>query len=651
MRIRLFLLLVICLLSSCDTRTKQKNSWSLASPDGKLLITLLLDDSKNKGLLQYKVMTVKEDSIEVIQPSTLGITRSDESFIKDLQFVSETSVKEGRETYQLVSGKKLKPDDIFSEKEVTFQNSNGAGLTVVVRAFNNGVAFRYLFPEKDTAQQTITNEITEFNIGAGAKAWMQPYEKPNEWGPAYETAYVNGIASGTSSPNEAGWCFPSLFRKDSVWMLVTEANINGSFYGSHLHQHAPEGKYTLALPDKSEALNHYAVAPESSLPWATPWRLIIIGKSLGTIVESTLVTSLSEPNQIGNVSWVKPGRSSWSWWSDHSSPRDYNKLVPFIDMAASMGWEYSLVDANWNTMVNGDIEKLIDYAKSKNVGLFLWYNSGGNHTEITEQPRDIMSDPVKRKAEFKKLRAWGVKGVKVDFFNSDKPAIMNYYQDILKDAANEQIMVLFHGCTLPRGWERTYPNLMTMEGVRGAEQYWDSVFAENAQTHHTILPCTRNVVGPMDYTPVTFTHSDVPHLTTYAHELALAVLFESGVMHFSDRVSGYKNLPADVQEILKSVPVTWDETKFVHGYPGEKMVIARRKGSDWFVAGVNGEKTEKNIELDLSFIDGHDYRIISVYDGESAVTFNVQKKEIDLKHPLGIRLLPRGGFVIRLMKS
>ncbi len=634
--------MILCLLS-CSK--EKQTSWIISSPGDKITVTVLIDSSR----IFYKAAYSGKDSVDVIGRSRLGIVRKDQSFAENLKFISATTDKTVEEDFDMLTGKRSHCKQRFSERELTFENENGKHLTVVFRICDTGVAFRYLFPEKDTSRYVITDEITEFNIPGDGKAWMQPYEKPNEWGPAYEMAYVNGVKAGTPSRDEGGWSFPALFQADNNWMLITEANIDGSFYGAHLKQNAPNGIYTIALPQQDEALGLYDVSPVGSLPWATPWRVIMSGKSLGAIVESTLVQELSAPSRVKDVSWIKPGRSSWSWWSDHTSSRDYKKMTPFIDFASEMGWEYSLIDANWNVMKNGEITQLVSYAKSKNVGLFLWYNSGGPHTKVTEEPRDIISDPEKRKAEFKKLHDWGVRGVKVDFFNSDKPDIMQYYQDILKDAADNQLMVLFHGCTLPRGWDRTYPNLMSMEGVRGAEQYWDTVFAENAQTHHTILACTRNVVGSMDYTPVTFTNSEVPHLTTYAHELALAVLFESGVTHFADRVSGYKSLPAEGREFLKRVPTTWDEIKFVQGYPGKEMVIARRKGDNWFVAGVNGEKSPRQLSIDLSFITG-DFTAILIQDGKTAKDFNIQEK-VDYKKPIDVNLLPRGGFLLQLIKQ
>jgi hypothetical protein len=389
------------------------------------------------------------------------------------------------------------------------------------------------------------------------------------------------------------------------------------------------------------------------LPFSTPWRTIIIGKTLGTIVESNLVHHLSDANKLGNVSWVKPGRASWSWWGDHASSKNYGSLKSFVDLAKDMGWEYSLADANWDIMEGGTIEDLVKYANTKGVSLSLWYNSGGSHNDVSERPRDIMSDSTRRKEEFKKLRAWGVKAVKIDFFGSDKQDIIKLYLEILRDAAAEQIMVVFHGCTLPRGWSRTYPNLVSLEAVRGAEQYtgYDSLFNKNAPVHNTVLMCTRNVVGPMDYTPVTFSDYECcPHITSNAHELALSVLFESGIQHFADRAAPYKNLNPKIKAILKAVPVTWDETKFLQGEPGKLMVLARQKGEEWFVAGANGEGIEKEISLNLSFLKEGSYKVVLYSDGAKPTEINVQDIEQVAGQPLKVKLQPNGGFTAWIQK-
>jgi len=382
------------------------------------------------------------------------------------------------------------------------------------------------------------------------------------------------------------------------------------------------------------------------LPWMMPWRVLIIGRELPVVVESNLVASLNPPSVIEDPSWVKPGRASWSWWSDPASPRNFNSLKNFIDLAAEMGWEYSLVDANWDLMEGGNIEQLVKYADSKNVGILMWYNSGGAHNKVTERPRDIMADPVKRKEEFKKLAGWGVKGVKVDFFQSDKQGIIRQYFDILKDAADNNIMVNFHGCTLPRGWNRTWPNLVSMEAVRGAECYgFDSLFTSLAPTHNATIAFTRNVVGSMDYTPVTFTDQRFPHITTFGHELALSVLFESGIVHFADRVSAFRELPSVPKDFLKNLPVAWDESLLIAGDPGKYCVMARRKGKTWYIAGINGTNEPQHWMLDLDRLKKEKLEGTMITDGPDGKSFKTSPFGINAADQLHVGALARGGFV------
>ena len=313
----------------------------------------------------------------------------------------------------------------------------------------------------------------------------------------------------------------------------------------------------MRLPEEEET---YGVAPQAAaitLPWTSPWRVLIIGSTLATIVESTMVTDLAPPQAFSDVSWVKPGRVSWSWWSDMTSPRDYQKVFPFVDLASRLHWEYSLLDAGWQQMANGgDAAELAEYAKARNVGLIAWYNSGGAHNKAEDGPRDLMVDPETRRAEMKRIAALGFRGIKVDFMLSDKQYVIGLYHDILRDAYANRLFVDFHGSTIPRGWQRTYPNLLSMEAVRGSEQYGDSVFQRNAATYNTIYPFTRNVIGSMDYTPMIFGDAPdrLPHLTTNPHELALSVVFESGLQHFVSTPAMIDAQPDYVKEFLTAVP-------------------------------------------------------------------------------------------------
>jgi hypothetical protein len=314
-----------------------------------------------------------------------------------------------------------------------------------------------------------------------------------------------------------------------------------------------------------------------------------------------------------------------------------------------MGWEYSLVDANWNVMNGGDLEQLAAYAKDKGVGLILWYNSGGPHNIVTEQPRDLMFNRDIRRKELARLQALGIKGIKVDFFQSDKQDVIRLYLDILRDAADYRLLVDFHGSTMPRGWSRTWPNLMTMEAVRGAESYtFDKAYANFAPGQNTILPFTRNVMGSMDYTPVTFTDELVPHETTNAHELALSVVFESGLTHFADSAEAYLGLPKEPLTFLQQVPVVWDETHYLAGEPGSFVIVARRNGSDWYIAGINGKAQQQEITIDMSFLRDKSYSMLLIEDGDNSRSFKATNRKISSADKLNLTLQPKGGFVAQL---
>jgi alpha-glucosidase len=328
------------------------------------------------------------------------------------------------------------------------------------------------------------------------------------------------------------------------------------------------------------------------------------------------------------------------------------KLKSFIDLAAEMKWPYSLVDANWNLISDTAMNDLVSYGKKKGIGLLFWYNSGGVTNSVTEQPRNRLSDPDSRRAEFAKLSKLGVKGVKIDFFQSDKQFMMQRYIDILRDAADFHLMVDFHGCTAPRGWERTYPNLMTSEGVRGAECYtFDKTYADRAQWHNTILPFTRNVIGSMDYTPVTWTEWDNrPRTTSNLHEVALAVVFESGIQHFADSAEAFRSLPNTYKSLFAKLPTTWHETRFLAGYPGKDVILARRHGNDWYIAGINGESSTKEFALDLSFIQSRSPNCTLYFDGSTANPFDA--KQVVLKQgKISLSMKAYGGFALTVEKN
>ncbi|MBN2007715.1 glycoside hydrolase family 97 catalytic domain-containing protein [candidate division KSB1 bacterium] len=634
---------------------QSENTWTLKSPNGNLKVNILhrnvehaVRSDSTQTELAYQV--VFRDKHIVMPYSPLGIARVDQQFESGLVLVNEKHEKIS-ESYLLPHGKKRECEASANEIILTFQNKNKALMSLIVRAYDDGIAFRYHFPGKTDSMKTIVRERTGFHIPDEAVGYLQPCDNPGMYTPAYEHFYQKDVPVGTPSPLPGGWCFPALFRieNDNYWLLISEAGLDATYCGSRLAAHADDNVYRIRFPDPGEGNGIGAVLPTTTLPWSIPWRVIIVGNSLATIFESTLINDVSPASNMMNTAWIKPGRVSWSWWSESDSPKDINRLRDFVDLAAEMGWEYSLVDANWNIIEEDELIALAEYAKKKGVGLLFWYNSGGPHNSVTEAPRDRMMPVRLRRQEFRWLQEIGIKGVKIDFFQSDKQKSIQNYLSILKDAADYRLMVDFHGCTLPRGWSRTYPHLMTMEAVRGAEMYkFEEIYPRNAPWHNTVLAFTRNVVGSMDYTPVTFSDSQYPHLTTVAHELALSVVFESGLQHFADGVESYRQQPDFVKQFLKTVPVAWDESKLIDGMPGKDIIVARRHADVWYIAGINGEDHEKNFHIDFDFMNSGHYALTLIGDSNSVHTFRNEKTTIKSGKRLTVPVLGYGGFVIEL---
>lgn len=623
----------------------------LSDKSGRLALAWQLDG----GALTYTVTsTVAGRAVEVVGRSPLGLTRVDHAFVTGLEYVSASPVREIDETYSMVAGKRLEIRNLAVERSYRFRNAQGAAIDLIVRAMDDGVAFRYAFPEGSAGALKVTGESTGFRMPADGVAWMLPYDRLAEWSPSYEMPWQNRIPVGkTAEDIYAGWAFPALFHVRDRWVMLTEAAMDGTCFGVHLEAEAPGGLYRVRLPEENET---YGVAPQAAtitLPWQSPWRVILVGETLASVVESDAITDLSAPCEIADTSWIKPGRVSWSWWSDKGSPSDYNRLVPFIDLSADMGWEYSLIDLGWENMKNGSVEMLADYAKRRGVGLILWYNSGGPHNQVYAGMRDRMHLADVRDAEMAWLARLGIKGIKVDFMQSDKQHVMQLYIDILRSAAKHKLFVDFHGATAPRGWARTFPNLLTQEGIRGAEQYWDPLFAENAHTYHTIYTFTRNVIGSMDYTPVIFGAAPELqwHKTTNAHELALSIAFESGLQHYVDSVAAYRTQPEAVQQMLKDVPASWDETRFVMGEPGRLSVLARRRSVTWFVAALNGLSDGQDIEIPLSFLGAGSFTATVIADGASQKEYRTSESFVTGASKLTVSLAGRGGCSVKLVPA
>jgi len=619
----------------------------IASPDGKMTATFWLNP---EGAPRY---TLSLSGNVVLPESRLGLIRDDADFSKGLTLLGESAVESVTDKYSLPTIKRLNNSYMANRKTFHLQTAGGAKMDLIFQASNDGIAFRYLFPETSATEHSLKEEVTSFSFDKAATAWLQPIAQAKSgWSsanPSYEEYYEKGIPVGTPSTQKAGWVFPALFRTGDTWVLLSETAAGRSYCGTRLRDQSPNGEYSIGFADPRETIGTAPTNPHSALPWSTPWRLIVVG-SLATITESTLGTDLADkPGAPLPNAATLPGKASWSWplLGDGATTFDVQKR--FVDYAADMGWKYCLVDALWDKQIgDAKMKDLVDYARTKNVDILAWYNSAGDWNTTPQTPRDKMLTHASRIAEFDKLRALGVKGLKIDFFGGDGQAFMNYYQDILDDAAPYGFLMNFHGATLPRGWERTYPHLMTMEAIRGLEFCaFEQANADQEPSHACMLPFTRNVFDPMDFTPVAMDklNDKVKRRTTPAFELALSVLFTSGIQHYAETPEGLAKQPDFVKDFLKHVPAIWEDVKFLDGFPGKYVAIARKgagEGGKWYIAAVNGEPAERTLSLDVSSLNVTRGTIIS--DGPNGMerrTFTVPENK---KFP--VLLPPAGGVAI-----
>jgi len=615
---------------------------TVQSPNSKISFNFMLDNNQPK-------YTVDHADKMVLDTSQLGVVRDGINFAGDMRLESVSGPNYITDNYSLLHGKQTAISYTANETVFHLRHTSGQPMDVIVRVSDDGIGFRYHFPGDSEQRHQITKEHTSFNFSVDGRAWLQPLANVNtgfaQTNPSYEEHYKQNISVGTPAPDSAGWAYPALFKSDNTWIVISETGMDGTYPATRLQQESTDGNYTIGFPQEGEQFPGKALDPQSNLPWTTPWRIIAMG-DLETITESTLGTDLADPAVDMDTGWIKPGRASWSWAKLKDPSVNYEDQKRFIDYAADMGWEYTLVDVNWDQNIGYDrMAELADYAASKNVGLFLWYNSSGSWNDTEFTPKSALLTHEDRVKEFSRLQKMGIKGIKVDFFAGDGQSMMQYYIDIFEDAANHHLLVNTHGTTLPRGWHRTYPNLMTMESIKGFEFItFEQANADQAANHNAMLPFTRNLFSPMDYTPM----SPAPlfnaeRRTTKAHEIALPVLFTSGIQHYAETAERINEITPAVKDFIKTIPVAWDEMEFVGGFPGEEVVIARRAGDDWFVAGINGEQTSKELTLDLSFINSVQKGDL-IADGSSALEY--QAGAISSSKSVSVPMKPNGGFII-----
>jgi len=615
----------------------------LASPDGRIAVIFHLDAS---GAPRYAIQL---EGKPALQESRLGLVRDDADFSRGLQLVSASAAERVRDKYEILTAKRRLNDYRANRKAFHLQTAAGQKLDIIFQVSDDGVAFRYCFPETNAALHRLTEEVSSFHFLPETRAWLQPmavaHSGWSEANPSYEEYYQKDIPVGTPSTLGAGWVYPALFRSGETWLLVSEGSLPRNYCGTRLRSESPGGEYSVGFADPREIFPGSPANPESPLPWLTPWRLIVIG-SLPAIAESTLGIDLADKPVYRPT--AKPGKASWSWPLLGDNQTTYDVQKRFIDYAADMGWRYCLIDALWDKQIGYDkVADLVKYARGKGVSILLWYNSAGSWNTTPQTPRDKMLTHESRIAEFDKLKTLGVAGLKIDFFGGDGQSMIDYYLDILTDAAPYGFAMNFHGATLPRGWERTYPNLMTMEAIRGLEYCtFEQKNADEEPTHAAMLPFTRNVFDPMDFTPMVLDHINrIQRRTTSAFELALPVLFTSGITHYAEIPAGMAKAPDYVREFIKGIPSVWDDTKLIDGYPGKYVVLARQGDGRWYLAGINGEATARKLTLDLSKLHVRSGTLIT--DGDAGnLSFRQETIQLSADKKLEVSLQPHGGLVM-----
>jgi len=619
----------------------------LQSPDESIELNVFLSGS---GEIQY---SVQKSGVNVIQPSDLGLMMKGHDFTQHLKLATISKPQLIKEFYQTNNAKKSNILYQANEMVLSFLNEEEEKMDVIFRLSNDGLAFRYSFPWVEM-NETILHESTSFAFDNETRAWLQPMSEAktgwNQCHPSYEEYYMQDIPVGTTSPLKSGWVYPALFKTNDTWVLITEAALDGTYCGTRLVNDSASVVYSIGFADPREVFTGGGHLPENNKPWLTPWRIITIG-SLKTMVESTLGTDLAPKAIAMDTTFVKPGKASWSWINSKDDMITFDEQVKYIDFAEEMNWQYCLIDVNWDTQIGYDkIAELAKYAEQKNVGLILWYNSAGDWNTVSYHPKDKLLTKEGRENEFGRLQSMGIKGIKIDFFGGDGQSMIQYYIDILNDAAKYQLLVNFHGATLPRGWQRTYPNLMTAEAVYGMEMVtFDQNAADKQANHCALLPFTRNAFDPMDFTPMNLTgltYTNCIRKTTPSFELALSVLFLSGIQHYAQSPEGMTNVPEDVRNFLRTLPDYWDDVKFLEGCPGKYVVIARRSGDKWVIAGINGEPTEKIINLDLTGFNKSKATIFT--EGENDELFSKTELNVLEENNYSLTMKGNGGFVVAL---
>lgn len=643
---KLFCVLGMVLVCTAgNAREKQ-----ITSPDGKLTVTVSDTNGKPAYSIQY-------NGISFLESSPLGLVTNVGDFTQGMSIGEDVRIGNIDEQYELPNIKQKSVHYVATEAVVPFMQEGKKVYEIIFLISNRDVAFKYkMLQHGANLCCVVQKEATGFVFPEGTTTFLCPQSKPMggfaQTSPSYETPYTADDAMGKNGWGE-GYTFPCLFRNgDKGWLLVSETGVGGGYCASRLMGH-DKGLYTIGFPQAGELNGNGTVSPGITLPGETPWRTITLGETLAPIMETTVAFDVVKPLYEASQEY-KYGSGSWSWIIGMDVSTNYEEQIRYIDFSAEMGYQSVLVDALWDMQIGRDrMEKLAKYAADKGVALYLWYNSNGYWNDAPQSPRGIMNNMIARRKEMKWMQSIGIRGIKVDFFGGDKQMMMQLYEDILVDANDYGLLVIFHGCTLPRGWERMYPNFASAEAVLASENlHFSQGSCDNEAYNACLHPFIRNAVGSMDFGGSAlnkyYNAQNAPRgskrMTSDVFALATAVMFQSAVQHFALAPNNLTDAPAWAIEFMKEVPTTWDEVRFIDGYPGKYVIMARRHGDKWYVAGVNAQKETLKVKVNLPMFSSGETLLL--YSDDKALTGSVKQLKMGKKQEVQLTIPCNGGILI-----